>query len=132
MMTKPDNPLFKFRVALGVARVEDAVAVIPQEMRSPLGIATAHAIQQASTTPGCLVRVYYRSPEECVGLLDRVWGGLTRVGLLDALGTEGNAGIGEPGKATITIELTNGSGIELVPDPDVPKAGDSTPSAPKG
>ena len=118
MTTKTDASFFKLRVALGVARVNNAVSVLPKEIRSPLGIAAAHAIQQAGATPGCLVRVYYRSPEECVGLLDHVWSGLERVGLLDALGTEGGARIGEPGKATIIIELTNGSGIELRRDPD--------------
>jgi hypothetical protein len=103
---------FALRVAMGVMRVDRAVAMVPGEKTSPVGIAAAHAVQQACANPGCLVRVYYRSVDECSELGDRMWGALSSILQLDEGRTVANFKEGR-----ITIELVNGSGIELLPDP---------------
>jgi hypothetical protein len=113
-MPKLTDAPFRFRVALGAMRVNRAIARMPTQTTSPIGIAATHAIQQACANPGCLVRVYFRSIDEAGQLLDRVYGGLAQINQIDLRRTKA----GLKGSAPV-IELFNGSGIELLPDPDV-------------
>lgn len=75
----------------------------------PIGVAAAHAIQQADANPGCLVRVYYKTVDECLDLSDLIWGALDSLMRLDEHHTHENLDAGK-----ILFEVINGSGIELL------------------
>jgi hypothetical protein len=112
------KPPFAFRVHLGASRVKIAVALAPGRA-TPLGIAAAHAVQQACANPGCLVRVYFRSLDEANHLIEILYDALTKIHRLDLRRTQENIVRSQDGEGAPAIELTNGSGIELLPEVDL-------------
>jgi hypothetical protein len=106
---------FAFRVQLGAGRVKAAILLSPEKAK-PVGIAAAHAVQQACANPGCLVRVYFRSIDEANHLLDILYGALMEIEQLDLRRTGEGVERARRGGADPVIELVNGSGIELLPE----------------
>jgi hypothetical protein len=118
MPSKLTDLPFALRVQLVAARVKVAVALSP-ERTTAVGIAAAHAIQQACANPGCLVRVYFRSIDEANHLLDILYGALVEIEQLDLRRTQEGIERAKRGGAGPVIELVNGGGIELLPEADL-------------
>jgi hypothetical protein len=107
-LPKLTDAIFAARVRFGAERVK-AAAVLAGDQVNPIGVAAAHAIQQAGANPGCLVRVYYKTVDECLDLSDLIWGSLDSLMQLDKHRTHENLDAGK-----ILFEVINGSGIALL------------------